>query len=412
MRRWGPDWILFGLVLGLMSIGILNLYSIEGFPPLRWSYAYTRQLVWMGLTLLVMVAATWTEGQVWRYFSYGLYGLGVGLMLLTAFVAREVKGARAWLDLGGFRFQPSEFMKVVAALGVAAYLSRYDFDWRSWRDRLMLVLLLGVPAGLALLQQDTGTALTYSALLVPLYRHGLSGWVLGLPLILGLLAFATLVYSWVYVGAGATILLLLVGWLLRGWRRNLGLLLLLTLGLWAWVGVARFLYERILASHQKQRIEALLNPYRDPLGAGWHVIQTRIAVTAGGLTGQGYGKGLQSKLDFIPQRHTDFAFCGIAEEWGWLGATTFLILYGILLWRLTWLGEASESEFLRLYTYGLTAFLWLHLILNVGMIVGFLPVIGVPLIFLSYGGSSWVAMGWGIGILQSLYRERQTRLFG
>lgn len=411
MRRSAPDVVLYLLVVALMAIGIANLYSIEGFPPFSWKYAYVRQLVWAGVALGIMGLSSVVEGGSWRFFTYFLYGGSAVLMLLTAVVAREVNGARAWLDIGPFRFQPSEFMKVATSLAVAAFVTRYEFRWERLLDRVGVALLILLPVGLTLLQKDTGTALTYAAFLVPLYRWGLSGWVIGLPLSLGTLAFLTLLYNWVKIG------LLLTGLGILSYvgvfrRKYLWGHVAILGGLWIWLALSGILYQKVLAPHQRQRIESLLDPYKDPRGAGWNSIQARIAITAGGAFGRGYGKGLQSKLDFIPQRHTDFAFCGVAEEWGWIGSTATLLLFAFFLLRLTTIAEKSNSLFALLYGYALSGFLWIHLLINVAMMVGLFPIVGIPLVFISYGGSAWVAVAWGIGILQSLYRERSLRLFG
>lgn len=409
MKRLSPDWLLYGIVIGLMGIGIANLYSLEGFPPLAWKHAYTRQLVWAGGALLVMGISSLVEGSVWRYFSYMIYGGGLIIMLITPFIGQEVSGARAWLEIGALRIQPSEFMKIATALALAAYLSHYDFHWERWRDRILVSGLILAPIGLTLLQRDTGTALTFAAFLVPLYRWGLSGSIIVLPLLLGGLSFLTLIYPWVYIGLALTLIVLVVYAFVR---RYVGLHLVGLGFLWGWLALSQVLYTKVLAPHQRQRIQVLLDPYQDRLGAGWNIIQAQLAVVAGGISGQGYGKGRQSKLDFIPQRHTDFAFCGIAEEWGWIGSTALILLYVAFLSRLVWIAEKSNSPFALVYGYGFSAVLWFHLLINLAMILGLFPVVGIPLMLISYGGSSWVAVGWGVGILQSFYRERRMRLFG
>lgn len=409
MRRSPPDWLLYALLLLLMGIGLLNLASIESFPSLSWKSYWTKQLLAASIALLTTAVATLTEGRTWHYFSYALYAFWVGMMLLTAIFAREINGARAWLDIGPLRLQSSEFMKVATALAVGNFLTRYSFRWERLWDRVGLALLIGLPVGLTLLQRDTGTALTYAALLVPLYRWGLSGWVVGLPLIFGGLAFATLLFSWVKVGLVVSGVVLLSYLLVR---RGIWLHVGILAGIWSWLAISGLLYEKVLAPHQRQRIEALFDPYKDPLGSGWNTIQARIAIVAGGVTGRGLGKGLQSKLDFIPQRHTDFALCSIAEEWGWVGTTVILALFVLFLWRVGWVSEKAGSPAAMLFGYGLAGFLWIHFLINTAMVLGIFPVIGIPLPFISYGGSSWASMAWGIGMLQSFYRERSLRLFG
>lgn len=391
-----------------MGVGLVNLYSLENAPVWSWHSAFYKQLAWALVAILSMVLFSLVEGNVWRYLASLAYVGGVGLMILTAFVGQEVNGAKAWLEVGGLRLQPSEFMKVLAVLMLARVASQPDFSWGRWRDRLSVWAVVGLPAALALLQRDAGTALTYGALILPLYRMGLSGWVIVVPLVAGIVALGSLHYPWpVWVGVGLILGLMWYFLKRKGWWQVF--VIALVTGTWAWV-VPRA-YQRVLAPHQRQRIAVLFDPYQDPRGAGWNVIQARIAIEAGGLWGRGYGQGLQSKLDFIPQRHTDFAFCSLAEEWGWIGSTAYLLLYGVFLWYLLWIAERTANRFALLYGYGLVGFLGVHLVINVGMIVGLLPVIGIPLIFLSYGGSSWVAMAAGIGILQRWYRERTLRLF-
>jgi rod shape determining protein RodA len=401
-------WLLL-LPLLLIGIGLLNLYSIENFPPLGWSHKFYRQLVWAGVAIVGMVIASYVEGAFWRYFAYVIYGGSIGLMALTALIGREVNGAQAWLEIGGLRLQPSEFGKIATALALSRYLeSSPNFSWRRWQDRGILSFLIVFPMGLALLQKDAGTALTYGAFIVPLYRYGLNGWLIVLPLILAVLAFLTLLYPW-YMVAGAGVLIgLAAHWAFRRW----GLTLLLMGSLVGWAWLAPQAYEHLLAPHQRRRVEVLLDPSKDPLGAGWNGMQVRIAIEAGGLIGTGYGQGLQSKLDFIPQRHTDFAFCGIAEEWGWMGGSVLILLYLVLMWHLSIVAERSNTTFGLIYGYSLLGIVLIHFIINLGMIVGLLPVIGIPLPFLSYGGSAWVALAGGMGIMQRLWRERSLRLFG
>ena len=391
-----------------MGIGLANLYSIENFPALSWSSNFYKQLVWALLAGVGMVVVSLIEGAFWRYLAYVVYGGAIALMVLTILMGREINGARAWLELGGFRLQSSEFAKIATAIALARFLEASpDFSWKHGRERLIVFGLVTFPMVLALLQKDTGTALTFGAFAVPLYRYGMSGWLIVGPLVVGGIAFVSVVYGW-KVGLLVGLAVGLISyWWVRRWRWVV--LLGAFLAGWAWV--APEVYDRVLAPHQRRRIEVLLDPYKDPRGAGWNVIQVRIAIEAGGLWGRGYGQGLQSKLDFIPQRHTDFAFCGIAEEWGWAGSTFVIGLFAALLWTLSIAAEKSQSLFGLIFGYSLMGIFAMHFLINLGMILGLLPVIGIPLPFISYGGSSWLAMGWGIGVLQRMYRERTLRLF-
>jgi len=408
MRLAPPNPWLFIFPFLLMGIGLANLYSIENFPALSWSSNFYKQLVWALLAGVGMVVVSLIEGAFWRYLAYVVYGGAIALMVLTILMGREINGARAWLELGGFRLQSSEFAKIATAIALARFLEASpDFSWKHGRERLIVFGLVTFPMVLALLQKDTGTALTFGAFAVPLYRYGMSGWLIVGPLVVGGIAFVSVVYGW-KVGLLVGLAVGLISyWWVRRWRWVV--LLGAFLAGWAWV--APEVYDRVLAPHQRRRIEVLLDPYKDPRGAGWNVIQVRIAIEAGGLWGRGYGQGLQSKLDFIPQRHTDFAFCGIAEEWGWAGSTFVIGLFAALLWTLSIAAEKSQSLFGLIFGYSLMGIFAMHFLINLGMILGLLPVIGIPLPFISYGGSSWLAMGWGIGVLQRMYRERTLRLF-
>ncbi len=408
MRLAPPHPWLFILPILLMGIGLVNLYSIENFPASSWSSNFYKQVVWAVLAGVGMLVVSQVEGAFWRYLSYVVYGGAIALMVLTVVVGREVNGARAWLELGGLRLQSSEFAKVATAIALARFLEASpDFSWKRGRERLIVFGLVALPMGLALLQKDTGTALTFGAFVVPLYRYGMSGWLIVGPLVLGGVAFVSVAYGW-EVGI---LLGLVSGALSYVWVRRWGWVMLIGAFLMGWAWLAPKVYDRVLAPHQRRRIEVLLDPYKDPRGAGWNVIQVRIAIEAGGLWGRGYGQGLQSKLDFIPQRHTDFAFCGVAEEWGWVGSTLVIGLFVALFWTLSITAEKSQSTFGLILGYALTGILSMHFLINLGMILGLLPVIGIPLPFISYGGSSWLAMGWGIGVLQRIYRERTLRFF-
>jgi len=408
MRLALPNPWLFLLPILLMGIGLANLYSIENFPAPSWSSNFYKQVVWAVLAVVGMVVVSLIEGAFWRYLAYVVYGGAIALMVLTVVVGREVNGARAWLELGGLRLQSSEFAKVATAIALARFIEASpDFSWKHGRERLIVFAMVTLPMLLSLLQKDTGTALTFGAFAAPLYRYGMSGWLIVGPLVVGGLAFVSVAYGWkvgVLLGLG-------LGLLSYVWVRRWGWVMLIGALLMGWAWVAPKVYDLLLAPHQRRRIEVLLDPYKDPRGAGWNVIQVRIAIEAGGLWGRGYGQGLQSKLDFIPQRHTDFAFCGIAEEWGWAGSTLVIGLFVALLWTLSITAEKSQSTFGLILGYALTGILAMHFLINLGMILGLLPVIGIPLPFISYGGSSWLAVGWGIGVLQRIYRERTLRLF-
>ena len=391
------DWITIALYAAIMIFGWMNIYSAcyeESHAAIfDFSQFHGKQLIWMGLALLTAAVIMLTEPRVFSNMSYPIYGIVLGLLVLTLFLAVTVNGGKSWIDLGGFRFQPSEFAKFATALALAKYLSAIDIDLKDMRTKVISLILIAIPAVLVLLQHDTGSALVFASFIFPLYREGVSGVVLVIGVAaIALFIMALLVNKYIILGILA---LMAVGYLFVWLNKRSRKDYFRTLGIFAccalFVFSVDFVFNNVLESHQRERIDVLLGKTEDLQGSGYNVNQSKIAIGSGGIIGKGFLGGTVTKANFVPEKHTDFIFCTVGEEWGFLGCTILLILYNLLLQCLINMAERQRSPFARIYGYCVASILFIHLLVNVGMVIGLVPVIGIPLPFFSYGGSSLLA---------------------
>ncbi len=391
------DWVTIGLWLAIMLFGWLNIYA-AGYEAdhsalFDFSVQHGKQFIWIAVALLLAVVIVFTEPRVFSNTAYPIYGLVMGLLVLTLFLAVTVNGGKSWIDFGFFRFQPSEFAKFATALAVAKYLSTIGIDIKDMRTKMVTLVLIAIPVALIFLQHDTGSALVFLGFIFPLYREGLSGsfLVIGFAAIV-LFVLALLINKYILLGA-----LVLMGvfylfvWLNKRTRKDYLRTVAVFLCCAAFIFSVDFVFNNVLESHQRERIEVLLGQTEDLQGSGYNVNQSKIAIGSGGLIGKGFLKGTLTKADFVPEQETDFIFCTVGEEWGFVGCTILLILYNLLLQRLITMAERQRSAFARIYGYSVASILFIHLFVNVGMVLGLVPVIGIPLPFFSYGGSSLLA---------------------
>lgn len=412
-REIKVDWLIVGLYAFFVLFGWLNIYAASSHSLdttiVDLNYNYGKQLLFILAASAVALVLVLLDTKVVEFFSYPIYALTLVLLVLVIVVGREVNGARAWIDIGAFKLQPAEFAKVGAALALASYMSRYNFNLKKLSQQAIIAALIVLPMLLILLQPDTGSALVFAAFVLPLYREGMSPALLVLGLMAGVIAVLALVLPPLWVIGLVVVLAVLSFWVL--FRRRL--LWLHALGAASYAGLVfsvDFLMTEVLKPHQRIRIRALFNPNTDPLGTGWNITQSKIAIGSGGWTGKGYLQGTQTKFDFVPQQDTDFIFCTVGEEWGWLGSTLLLVLYLVFLWRLLHLAENTRTRFGRIYGYAVVAIFFLHLAINVGMAIGVAPVIGIPLPFFSYGGSSLMGFTVLLFILVSFHANRSNIL--
>ena len=318
------------------------------------------------------------------------------MLFLVPIIGKEVGGNKAWLGIGSFGVQPSEFAKFVVALAVAKYVSSVGFRMDNLRQQGILFGLIGLPMALILLQKDTGTALVFTSFIFVFFREGMSPFLMIVGICAATLFILTLlVPNQLYLhGAILVILAMLIGF----GKKKLKRIAILTVGAVMIMGVIEsvdYVVTDVLKPHQQNRVKALINPDADPLGFGWNVTQSKIAIGSGGFFGKGFLKGTQTKFDFVPEQSTDFIFCTIGEEHGWIGSLVVMTLFVALLLRIIYIAERQKNRFTRVYAYSITSIFFFHFAVNIGMTIGLFPVIGIPLPFFSYGGSSL----WGFTIL-------------
>lgn len=476
-RELKLDWLTLGLYLFFVVFGWLNIYAAStndaSLDLFNLNYNYGKQFVFVAVCLgMGLALVQFVDMRDVEFTAYFVYGGTVLALLAVAFFGKEVNGARAWFELGGFRFQPGEFAKIGVVLALAKVMSQPLFNLRRTRDSLMVAAIIGIPMLLILKQNDTGTALVYGGLVLMLFREGLSPLYLIAAFLLGVfgimallvdihivlnlliaLTFGLYIYQarnrrWVthlvgIIGGNLLLFLMLVNnpftfqisgftltnvvlmyvldglmfigffiYMVRFRIRQWVFYLVAFLGFILFVGAVDFIFEQVLQPHQRNRIEALFNPELDPNGINWNTRQSKIAIGSGGLIGKGYLQGTQTKFDFVPQQHTDFIFCTIGEEWGWVGSTVLIVAFFLFLAQLLFMAEECKSKFGRVFIYGVSCLFFVHISINVAMTIGLAPVIGIPLPFFSYGGSSLITFSLMYFLSLKFYAVRSNVLAG
>lgn len=391
------DWLAIGLYLGIVIFGWVNIYaacySEEHASLLDFDSQHCKQLLWMGIAFLTAVFVLLIKPRVFSNGAYIIYGFVLLLLVATLFVGTVTNGGQSWIDFGFFKLQPSEFAKFATALVLAKYVGTIGVDLRTSSSRIILGLLTLVPAGLILLQHDTGSALVFASFLLPFYREGLPQTILlGGLLAVVLFVTALLINQYILIGILlAVCLAYLFLWLSKRTSKNYWHTVLFFVVCSLFVLSVDFAFKNVLEQHQRNRIYVLLGKVEDPRGVGYNVNQAKIAIGSGGLVGKGFLNGTITKADFVPEQETDFIFCTVGEEWGFLGSTLLIAAYLALLTHLVTMAERQRSAFARFFGYSVASILFFHLMVNVGMVLGLVPVIGIPLPFFSYGGSSLIA---------------------
>ena len=451
------DWLTIFIYMVLLALGWMSVcgacYDFDQTAGiLDFSTRSGMQIVWIGTSLLLAFLILMTDDRIFESLSYIIYIGFLALLFVTPFMAHDIKGSLSWIKVGSFSIQPAEFAKFGVALCLAKVMSTYGFDVRNWRDFIICIALIVVPMGLIVMQKETGSALVYSALFLMLYREGMPGCLLftaisavvyfvvgvryaeaplwgmeqmslGHALVMSLIQIFTVGLVKVYGGEKKNnwsrilffSLLIDVAAVLFAryvypcnavWAMVLYLSLrdralpylliaLFTLGSMGFFYSADFVLNKVMEPHQQTRIRVLLGLEDDPRGAGYNVIQAKIAIGSGGLEGKGFLNGTQTKLKYVPEQDTDFIFCTVGEEEGFIGCAVVLLLFLSLILRLLHLAERQPYTFGRVYGYCVLSIFLFHVFINVGMVLGLTPVIGIPLPFFSYGGSSL----WGFTIL-------------
>jgi len=473
-RRYGEfnalkymDKVLVGIYLLLAVFGCMNIYSASITPDQLSIFDITcnsgKQIMWVGISLFVGILIMFMKSNIFDQLAYFFYGFVILLLIVTIFLSTNINGSRSWLVLGPVSLQPAEFAKLAAILAVAKRMSEYQFRLSDLTSYSKVIILFVLPMIIIVMQKETGSALVFASFILLLYREGMSGLVPLLAFIAILLFVLTIKFSpfWslsvifiaqivfliryrreiivsmimLAIMAGLLIANYFVGkywfvidnvWIMltldvaammymfvRGvqtWRRAywwISLFILLATGFAFSTG---YMFDNVLKPHQQKRIQVVLGIVDDPRGVGYNTNQAQIAIGSGGFWGKGYLKGTQTRLKYVPEQHTDFIFCTIGEEWGFFGSMLLVALYVIMMWRIVAIAERAEARFVRAYAYGLLGILLFHFVVNIGMVLGLMPVIGIPLPLVSYGGSSFLSFTIMLAILLKLDTMREERL--
>ncbi len=401
------DWLTIGIYFFLMTWGWLNIFAAVYDPELPQSIFDLnlnsgKQLLWIGTAIFLFGFIMLIDYRFWESFAYYIYGAIILLLIGVLIFGKVVAGSKSWIQIGSFALQPSEFAKFATALAMALYLSSSFVKLENIKSLMSVGLIIVAPALLILAQNDTGSTLVFGSLVLVLFREGMNP----LPLVIGIVCIILFVLALLFnkfiliVVLGIVTTLIIV--LFKEIRRRIGFITLAFISYLISIGVifsVDYFVNNVLQLHQQNRIKALINPDADPLGFGWNVTQSKIAIGSGGFLGKGFLEGTQTKFDFVPEQHTDFIFCTIGEEWGWLGSFVLIGVFAFLFIRLIYLAERQRSKFSRIYGYCVLAIMFFHFTVNIGMTIGLFPVIGIPLPFFSYGGSSL----WSFTILLAIF---------
>ena len=440
------DWVSVGIYLLMVLLGWINIYAAvfdeQHESILDLSQRYGKQLIWIIAAIVLAITIFLIDSKFYTFFAYFIYAAAILLLLGVLVLGEEIHGARSWFRMGSFHFQPAEFAKIATALALAKYLSSYNIKIESFRSTIHILGIILLPALLVAIQPDMGSALVFFAFILVAYREGFPDFFLILGVILAVLFFLALLLDkfiifvmilglalllyWILsknlkntliagtliaVPAGVLYLLSRVdlislnryyiillavaaalpfylGYAYRKRLRNIYLILLMAVGSSAFTFSVDYVFHNVLKEHQQHRVNILLGLESDPLGLGYNVNQSKIAIGSGGFSGKGFLQGTQTKFDFVPEQSTDFIFCTVGEEWGFIGTSVVIGLFIFLFIRLIRIAERQRSNFSRIYGYGVVSVLFFHFAVNIGMTIGLLPVIGIPLPFFSYGGSS------------------------
>ncbi len=440
------DWVTVGIYLVMVFLGWINIYAAvfdeQHGSILDLSQRYGKQLIWIIAAIILATTIFLIDTKFYSFFAYFIYAIAILLLIGVLILGKEIHGARSWFQLGSFHFQPAEFAKIATSLALAKYLSSYNIKIESFRATVYVLAIILLPVLLIVIQPDMGSALVFFIFILVAYREGFSDVILILGVIMAFLFFLALLLDKFIIFLIILGLALLIYWILsknlkntfiagilivvpavilyllsrldlitinryyiillavaaalpfyliyayRKRLRNIYLILLLAFGSSVFTFSVDYVFHNILKEHQQHRVNILLGLESDPLGLGYNVNQSKIAIGSGGFAGKGFLQGTQTKFDFVPEQSTDFIFCTVGEEWGFVGTSLVIGLFIFLLIRLIKIAERQRSDFSRIYGYGVVSVLFFHFTVNIGMTIGLLPVIGIPLPFFSYGGSS------------------------
>ncbi|MBC7407638.1 MAG: rod shape-determining protein RodA [Arcicella sp.] len=404
------DWISVLIFIVCVVVGWLNIYAAIYNPenPLWIGDAgffdtnAGKQLIWIGTTVLLIIAILVIDYRFYETTAFFIYGFSIFTLLAVLVVGAEIKGSHSWFRIGTFTVQPAEFAKMATALALAKYISTPMVNLSRFKDQFSVALIILIPPILTLISHETGVALVFAGFMILVYREGLPGIYPATFLSVIVLFVLALIFSSWQIFIGIIILMGLIVLIIpRYERKTRNLLLIVGVGISMGIFVTGvdWAVNNILQEHQRNRIKVLVDPDFDRKKTGYNVRQAKIAIGSGGLVGKGFLQGTQTKFDFVPEQSTDFIFCTVGEEEGFAGSLLVVGLFLGLLLRVIYLAERQKSRFARVYGYGVVSILFFHFMVNIGMTIGLMPVIGIPLPFFSYGGSSL----WSFSILLFIF---------
>lgn len=402
------DWFTMLLYFILVFIGWLSIYSSsvgeEAGNIFDLSQRYGKQLLWIALSIVLIVVVLLIDAKFFSSFAFLFYTAMIVILIAVLFFGKTVAGSKSWFQIGSFAIQPSEFAKFTTALALAKFLSMLNVDMRKIRTPVISILLMILPALLILFQNDTGSALVYAAFAIVLFREGFSGIIIIFGLAMALLFILTLLFGEFYILSSLVILLAIILIFFKKTRKQYKSYVAVFLMSTVFVFSVNYAFQHVLEPHQKKRINVLLGIEQDLRGAGYNVNQSKIAIGSGGFSGKGFKQGMLTRNQFVPEQSTDFIFCTVGEEWGFVGTLTVILLFTALLIRIIFMAERQRSRFSRIYGYGVASVLFFHFAVNIGMTIGLAPVVGIPLPFFSYGGSSL----WAFTILLFIFVKQDA----
>lgn len=459
------DWITLSIFISLVSIGWLMIYAVgygnDGYTSELGEFMFQtqigRQTIWLGISTVVFLILMTVDWQIWRTVSYLVYAISILFLLLVPFLGKEINGQKAWFAFGWFTFQPAELAKFGTALAISSYLNSSTTRLQTLQSQLTAMALFLLPAALIMLQPDTGSALVFMSFFIVLYREGFSPVPFIIGFVMAILFILTFKFEPYYVSLSLIVLICaifisqfkfnrfawwfaylfsaaLIIWFsyfaINWWVWILSLVICFALGYWHYTKnklrenfpilfglvlctlfsfLTNFLTNNVLQEHQRTRIKVWLKPEEcDPRGELYNVLQSKMAIGGGGFSGKGYLQGTMTKLNYVPEQSTDFIFCTVGEEQGFIGSAVVILLFVAFLYRIVDIAERQRSNFSRYYAYSLAGILFIHFIINIGMTLGFFPIIGIPLPFISKGGTSLLGFSSMVAVLLKLDSHRYS----
>jgi rod shape determining protein RodA len=387
------DWPTVGLFALLLLMGWLNIYAVvyddtatKSFFDL--SINSGRQMIFIGASLVIIIIIMTIDMRFYEAVAYLVYGVAMFVLILVPIIGKEVGGNKSWLGIGSFGVQPSEFAKFATALAVGKYIGSVGFRMDNMRNQLVLFGMIGVPIVLILLQKDFGTMLVFCFFLLMFYREGMSPFLLIVGVTAAALFILTLIVpNPIYLQAAVGVIAAIVIFMGKKNVRRISIIVTVAVVICGFIASTSYIVTHLKPHHQA-RIKVLIDLDSDLKGQGWNVTQSKIAIGSGGFIGKGYLNGTQTKFDFVPKQSTDFIFCTIGEEWGYIGSLFVVGLFIALILRIVHIAERQKNRFARAYGYSVASLFFAHFAINIGMTIGLFPVVGIPLPFFSYGGSA------------------------